>query len=109
MQYIRGVRTLPLTLSSNRSVIFKWWVDALFAVHPNIQVHYIGGLSLGRGFPIVRSTKQNLNTKIPTETEIVGVDDSMPEICWTRYFISAQGYNSKDNRLHHYNKFSIIM
>ena len=39
MRYIRGMRTLPLILSANGSGILKWWVDASFAVHPNIQGH----------------------------------------------------------------------
>jgi hypothetical protein len=39
-----------------------------------------GGLSLGRGFPIVSLTKQQLNTRSSTETEIVGADDFMPAI-----------------------------
>jgi hypothetical protein len=53
MRYIRGTRTIPLILSANGSDILKWWVDALFALHPNMRGHSVGGLSLGRGFPIV--------------------------------------------------------
>ena len=33
--------------------------------------HTGGGLSMGRGFTVVSSTKQKPNTKISTETEIV--------------------------------------
>ena len=58
MIYIRGMLMLPLILSANGSVILKWWVDASFVVHPNMQGHSGGGLSLGSGFPIVSSTKQ---------------------------------------------------
>jgi hypothetical protein len=36
MKYLRGTRTLPLTLSANGTGILKWWVDAAFAVHPNM-------------------------------------------------------------------------
>ena len=43
------------------------------------------------------------------ETEIMGVDDFMPDICWTQYFIAAQGYNVRDNCLHQDNKSSIIL
>ena len=39
MQYIRGTRELSLNLNSNRSGIFKLWVDALFEVHPNMKGH----------------------------------------------------------------------
>jgi hypothetical protein len=109
MRYIRGTRTMPLILSANRSGILKWWVDASFAVHSNMQGHSGGGLSLGRGFPIVSSTKQKLNTWSSTETEIVGADDFMPSICWTRYFMKAQGYGVKDNVLLQDNKSSIIL
>jgi hypothetical protein len=77
MKYLRGTRTLPLILSANGSGILKWWVDASFAVHPNMRGHSGGGLSLGIGFPIVSSTKQKLNTRSSTETGIVGADDFM--------------------------------
>jgi hypothetical protein len=39
MRYIRGTRTMPLILSTNGSDILKWWVDASFAVHPNMRGH----------------------------------------------------------------------
>jgi hypothetical protein len=62
MKYLRGSRKLPLILGANGTGILKWWVDAAFAVHPNMQGHSGGGLSLGRGFPNMSSTKQKLNT-----------------------------------------------
>jgi hypothetical protein len=62
MKHLRGPRTLPLILSANGTGILKWWVDAAFAVHPNMQGHSGGGLSLGRGFSIMSLTKQKLNT-----------------------------------------------
>ena len=103
------MRTLTMNLSVNRCGILKWWVDASFAVHPNIRGHFRAGLSLVHGFTIFRSTKQKLNTKISTEMEIVGVDEFIPEICLNWYFIAEQGYNVKDNRIHQANKGSIIM
>jgi hypothetical protein len=62
MRYIRDTRTISLILSANGSGILKWWVDASFAVHPNMRGHSGGGLYLGHGFSIVSSTKQKLNT-----------------------------------------------
>jgi hypothetical protein len=109
MRYIRGTRTVPLILSANGSGILKWWVDASFAVHPNMSGHSGGGLSLGRGFPIVSSTTQKLNTGSSTETDIVGADDFMLAICWTHYFMKAQGYGVKDNVLFQDNNSSILL
>jgi hypothetical protein len=57
----------------------------------------------------VSSTKQKLNTRSSTETKIVGDDDFMPAICWTRYFMKAQGYRVKDNVLFQDNKSSILL
>jgi hypothetical protein len=109
MRYIRGTRRLPLILSANGSGILKWWVDASFAVHPNLRGHSGGGLSMGRGFPIVGSTKQKLNTRSSTESELVGADDFMPAICWTRYFLEAQGYGVRDSVLYQDNKSAILL
>jgi hypothetical protein len=100
---------MPLILGANVSGILKWWVDASFAVHPNMRGHSGGPLSLGRGFPIVSSTKQKLNTQSSTETEIVGADDFMRAIYWTCYFMKAQGYDVKDNVLFQDNKSSILL
>jgi hypothetical protein len=109
MKYLRGTKMLPLILSANGSGILKWWIDASFAVHPNMRGHTGGGLSLGRGFPIVNSTKQKLNTRSSTETEIVGVDDCMPSVLWTRYFMEAQGYGIRENIVYQDNQSAILM
>jgi len=86
--------------SANGSSITKWWVDASFAVHPNMRGHSGGGLSLVRGFPITSSNKQKLNTRSSMEMEVVGANDFMPAICWTRYFMEAQVYEVHDNILY---------
>ena len=109
MKYIRGTRKLPLILSANGSGILKWWVDASFAVHPNMRGHTGGGLSMGTGFPIVTSTKQKLNTRSSTETEVVGVDDCMPAMLWTRLFMEAQSYGVHESILYQDNKSSILL
>ena len=74
-----------------------------------MKSHRGGGASLGRGFPIVMSTKQKLNTRSSTEAELVGVDDCMPAICWTRYFVQAQGWDVQENILYQDNKSAILL
>jgi hypothetical protein len=39
MNYIRGSRMMPLILSADGPGILKCWIDASFAVHPNLQGH----------------------------------------------------------------------
>lgn len=100
---------LPLVLGADSSGVLNWYVDASFAVHPNMRGHTGGGLTMGRGFPIVSSTKQKLNTRSSTESELVAVDDMMPSILWTRYFLKAQGYNVSDNIIFQDNKSTMLL
>ena len=75
MKYIRGTRYLPLMINVNGIGFLKWCIDASYEVHPNMWGHTGGGLSTGRGFPIVNSTKQKINTHSSTKSYIVGVHD----------------------------------
>jgi hypothetical protein len=72
--------------------IVKWWVDASFAVHPDMKSHTGDIMSLGKGAIYGTSTRQKMSTKSSTEAKLVGVNDVMPQVLWTRYFLEAQGY-----------------
>ena len=47
---------------------------------------------MGDGVLHCRSSKQRLNTKSSTETELVGSSDYLPYPVWLLYFYEAQGY-----------------
>ncbi len=55
------------------------------------------------------STKQKLNAKSSTDSELVGVDNMMPIIMWTHYFMLLQGYRIVENLLLQDNKSSILL
>ena len=63
----------------------------------------------GTWIPHCEFHKTKLNICRLTETELVGADDFIPEICWTRYFLKAQGYRILDNVLFQDNKSSILL
>ena len=91
--YLKLTIKLPLILQADGVNVLKWWVDASYAAHDNIQGHTGVTMSMGkdgRGSIISISKKQNLNTKSSTEVELVGADDAMPQMLWTRYFLEAQ-------------------
>jgi hypothetical protein len=92
MEYLRDDRDKPLILGADTEGMLVWYVDALFAMHPNMRRHTGGGMTMRRGFPISVSTKQKLNTKSSTESELVGIVDVMPIILSTCYFLLSQGY-----------------
>ncbi len=100
---------MPLTLGATSGRVLHWYVDAAFAVHPNMRGHSEGALTLGLGFPISSSGKQKLNTHSSTESKLVGVDDLMSLIIWSRNFLKAQGYAVVDNFLHQDNRSAILL
>ncbi len=109
MEYLRDGRDRPLILGIDNEEMLMWYVNALCAVHPNMHRHTGGGMTMGRGFPISLSTKQKLNTKSSTESELVGIDDMTPTILWTCYFLLSQGYRVIENLLVQDNKSSILL
>lgn len=80
LQYLRATRELFLTLEANNAHVIKWWIDASFAVHPDMKSHTGGCVSHGKGAVYNTSTQQKLNTKSSTESELVGVNNVMPQV-----------------------------
>ena len=66
-------------------------------------------MSLGKGVSYGTSTRQKLNTKSSTEAELVGVNDVMPQVLWTRYFMKAQDYKVHGNILYQDNQGTILL
>jgi hypothetical protein len=91
MKYLRGTIDMPLTLEANNLHIIKRWVDASYAVHPDMKSHTGGMMTLGKGATYGTSTQQKINTKSSTEAELLGVNDVMPQVLWTKYWMEAQG------------------
>ena len=109
MKYIGGTRKLTLILSAKVSGILKWWIDGSFTLHPNMRGHTGDCLSMGRGFPIVSSTKHNLNTLSSNKTETLAVDDCIPAVIWNRYCLDSQGYDVFENIVYQDNKNAMIL
>ena len=51
--------------------------------------------TLGEGCIASGSTKQKINTRSSTESELVGVDDYVSPVLWYSLFITAQGFDIK--------------
>ena len=109
MKFLRGSKEFTLTLEADNLHILKWWVDASFAVHDDMRSHTGGVMSMGQGAVYATSTRQKLNTKNSTEAELVGVDDCMPQVLWTRYWMEVQGYTISENIVYQDNQSSILL
>ena len=79
------------------------WVNASYAVHDDMRGHTGGCITLGDGMIHYKSSKQKLNTKSLTESEVVGASKYLPFTIRCKYFIEAQGYLVKKNDSNHDN------
>jgi hypothetical protein len=109
IRYLRHTKGLYLTLEVTNLTSLHWWVDASYAVHHDMRSHTGGLLSLGKDAIMSTSSRQKLNTKSSTEAELVGVDDMMGKILWTRYFIEAQGYPLDPTTIYQDNESAILL
>ena len=89
--------------------IVEWHVDASHAVLVDCKGQTGAVMMLGKGGTCNASTKQKLNTRSSTESEIVGSDDAMSQLLWTNYFLEAQGWFSQDTLMGQDNKSCMLL
>ena len=107
--YLHGAPDLALTLEADDTHVIKWWVDASFAIHPNMRSHTSGTMSLGKGFTYSTSMHHKINAKSSMEAELVAINNVMPLILWTHYFLEAQGYEVHENKVFQDNQSTILL
>jgi hypothetical protein len=71
--------------------------------------HTGSAMTMGTGFPLDKSTKHKLNTRSSTESDIVAVNNLIPQILWARLFMKAQGFAVSNNILYQDNKSAILL
>jgi hypothetical protein len=59
-----------------------------------MKSHPGGVMLMGTGAAYSTSKKQKLNTKSSTEAKLVGINDVLPQVLWTKYFLEGQGYGN---------------
>ena len=109
LQYLKGTKYMKLTISVDSLTILNWWVDASYSIHEDCKGHTGVIMSLGKGGTLSASWKQKINVRSSTEGELVGLDDALPLILWTRYFMEAQGYTIEHNIVRQDNKSTLLL
>ena len=107
--YPRSTRNETMTLGCNHKVNLSAHVDASYLVHQDARSHTGVFLTLGRGPIMVKSTKQKLVTRSSTESELVALAESTPDIIWCRNFLSALGFPQPPTPVMQDNKSTIIL
>mmetsp|Transcript_13232 Transcript_13232/g.19019 ORF Transcript_13232/g.19019 Transcript_13232/m.19019 type:complete len:254 (+) Transcript_13232:881-1642(+) len=93
MRYLQATKSFIRTLEADKMLVIKWYIDGAHAVHHDMRGHTGAAMTLGKGAVYSSPSKQRINTTSSTETELIGVNDKMGQILWTKYFLEAQGYD----------------
>jgi hypothetical protein len=94
LRYLNGTQHLGLRIQADSQLTtVRAFIDASFAVHPNMRSHTGCVITLGAGAVFVKSTKQKLTAKSSTEAELIALSDALSQVIWTRNFLEAQGYD----------------
>ena len=92
LRYINSTKEMGMILQSTKDIAVIVYADASYGVHADGKSHTGVYITLGRGGVFFRSTKQKIVTKSSTESELVGLSDSLGQAIWTRDFLIGQGY-----------------
>ena len=91
--YIKSTLHLRRIIGAHDLSVLYTWVDASYAIHRDLRGHTGGVISLGSGMLYHNTSKQKINTKSSTETEVVGASDFLPWLLWVTWFMKDQGYS----------------
>jgi hypothetical protein len=74
-----------------------------------MRSHTGATMTFGKGSAYSTSVRQKMNGRSSTEAELIGVNDVMGIILWTRHFLEAQGYEVVDNIILQDNESAILL
>ena len=99
LQFVNQTKTDTRTIEAdNLSELFTW-IDASYAVHPNMRGYTGGAMSFGQGVMHARAGKQKLNVKSSTEGELVRMSEYLSYNIHITNFMEKQGYKLTKNEI----------
>ena len=93
-----------MTIGADDMTWMNVFIDAAYAVHPDMKSHTGGCIFFGRGAIMSKATKQKLNTCSSTEAELVGNSDFIPSAIYASLFLNAQGYDMQPSTVNQDNQ-----
>ena len=87
-----------------------WSIAAAFVVHNDIRSHTKACSTTGKGSLINLSMEQKINTKISTEAKIVGVEDAMIFLIWSKLYFKwlVKDYPDEESKIKLLGKINIV-
>jgi hypothetical protein len=92
LEFLKATQDEITALKADDTQSITWYVNAAFAVRKDDKSHTGATMTLGSGTLCSVSTKQNVVSRSSTEAELVGINDVISKILWSKLF-KAQGFN----------------
>ena len=92
MNFLNKTRKDVDTLEAGNTQKADWYIDAAFTVHNDFKIHTGAGFNIGKWIVTSIYTKQKVNTRSLTASELVGVDNVISKVIWTKLFTKAQDF-----------------
>ena len=91
-----AIENKPVIGARNFSEVFTW-IDAAYDAHNNMRSHT--GVSILTGYGIIhgKASKQNINVKISTEADPIGMSEYISYNMWLMMFLKEQVHDIKDH------------
>jgi len=107
IKYLRHTKNYGITLQCDNIISILAYIDASHGVHDNLRSHTGSVVTMGKGPVYAKSSSQKINTKSSTESELVGLSDSVGQVIWARNFLIGQGYDVQAATIYQDNKSTI--
>jgi hypothetical protein len=107
LSFLKGTINDVLKLEADDSNTLTWYIDVVFVVHAYMKSHTGAAFTMGKGAIMSSSTKQKVNSRSSTESELIGADDKIAKILWTKRFLEWQEFMVKLNIIYQDNTGTI--
>ena len=109
LNFLKGTFNDTRTIGADSLRDLHVWIDDSHAIHENMRGHTGGAMSMGIGTIHCKSSKQKINTRSTTESELVGVSEYLPYPLWQVNFWKEQGYEIRNHYIYQDNESAIKM
>ena len=82
LQYLKQTINYKRIIGSDSLSQLFTWVDASYGVNFDLKSHTGDVMSFVYGMAYYKSSKKKINTKISTESKVVGISDYLPYKIW---------------------------
>ena len=99
VRYMKGAIDLLCYLGAASLRTILSCIDASFETHPDFKSYTGATATFGISVTSLQLSKQKLNTRSWTESEVVGVADQLLAVQHQTLFVDVQGYLIKNNTM----------